>query len=102
LNQSKQKVVVSEGSGSWLEYLEFDGKIYWTVNDERSSTVLPNDQSLPEELKEFMLPSDSRFRPDIQHMLSGNMDEAEKEKLKLEEVQRNDKHLRSKAEKLRK
>jgi hypothetical protein len=30
----KEKVVVFEGSGSWLEYIEFDGKVYWTINDE--------------------------------------------------------------------
>lgn len=44
LNQSKQKVVVSEGSGSWLEYIEFDGKLYWTVNDERPTWLVPNDE----------------------------------------------------------
>ena len=31
---SKVKVVVSEGQGSWLEYIEFDGKVYWTIEEE--------------------------------------------------------------------
>ena len=30
-NGKKDKVVLSEGTGSWLEYLEFDGKVFWTV-----------------------------------------------------------------------
>lgn len=61
----KDKVVVFEGSGSWLEYLEFDGKVYWTVDDEVPSWINTSDESVSENLREFLLPSDSGNRPDI-------------------------------------
>jgi len=41
---SKEKVLVAEGSGSWLEYIQFDGKVYWTVDDERPAWVLADDK----------------------------------------------------------
>lgn len=41
-----------------------------------------------------MLPSDSGNRPDIKCMLEKNMDEAEKCKHEMEELQRRDKHIR--------
>jgi hypothetical protein len=66
--------VVSEGSGSWLEYIEFDGKMYWNINDEKPKWLVCNDENLPEELKEPILASDSRFRPDIKFMLEKDMD----------------------------
>jgi hypothetical protein len=43
---------------------------------------------------EYTLPSDSTFREDILYLKSGNEDEAQKAKTKLEEVQRNDRKLR--------
>lgn len=42
---SKEKVLVGEGSGSWLEYIQFDGKVYWTVDDERPSWLMINDSA---------------------------------------------------------
>lgn len=99
--KDKDKVVVSEGSGSWLEYVEFDGKVYWTVNDEIPQWLSPNDETLKEEHREFLLPSDSSQRPDLKQMLTKTFDQAEKEKHELEELQRKDKRLRQQAEKLR-
>lgn len=52
-------------------------------------------------MREILLPSDSGNRPDIQHMLEKNFDEAERRKNEMEELQRRDKHLRSQAEKAR-
>jgi hypothetical protein len=66
--------VVSEGSGSWLEYIEFDGKLYWSIDDRLPTWQMINDPSVPEEQREFLLPSDSRFRPDIKYMLEKNME----------------------------
>ena len=75
--------------------------MYWNINDEKPKWFVCNDENLPEELKEPILASDSRFRPDIKFMLEKDMDQAEKEKHQLEEVQRKDKHLRQKAAQLR-
>jgi hypothetical protein len=33
-SSSKAKVVVSEGQGSWLEYIDFDGQQYWSIDEE--------------------------------------------------------------------
>lgn len=83
---SKEKVVVCEGSGSWLEYIQFNGKVYWKIDDDRPSWLLPTDPAVPEELKDFFLPSDSQLRPDMQPLKDKNFDEAEKLKVLLEEV----------------
>lgn len=62
---------------------------------------MSNDPELPEDQREFLLPSDSKFRPDIKCMLENNMIMADKEKHELEEAQRKDKHLRQAAAKKR-
>jgi Oxysterol-binding protein len=57
---SKEKVLVAEGSGSWLEYIQFDGKVYWTALDERPKWIMVNDkESCPDHLQDMLLPSDS-------------------------------------------
>ena len=43
------RVTVSEGFGSWLEWIEFDGKTYWTVNDKYGVWKKSDDESLPED-----------------------------------------------------
>ena len=45
----KDKVVVASGQGSWLEYLEFGGKVFWTIDEEKGTWVLANDPKLPKE-----------------------------------------------------
>jgi len=37
--------LVGEGSGSWLEYIQFDGKVYWTIEDEKPTWLMINDTS---------------------------------------------------------
>ena len=57
---SKEKVLVAEGTGSWLEYIQFDGKVYWTVDDERPAWVMADDKvNVHPSLQEYVLPSDS-------------------------------------------
>jgi hypothetical protein len=57
---SKEKVLVAEGSGSWLEYVQFNGKVYWTIDDEKPEWLMVNDAAKVEpNLREFLLPSDS-------------------------------------------
>jgi hypothetical protein len=36
--------MVGEGSGSWLEYVQFDNKVYWTVDDAKPSWLMVNDK----------------------------------------------------------
>jgi hypothetical protein len=57
---SKEKVLVAEGSGSWLEYIQFNGKVYWTIDDEKPVWLMMNDaERVDANLREFLLPSDS-------------------------------------------
>lgn len=92
---SKEKVCVAEGSGSWLEYIQFDGKVYWTVDDDKPTWLMMNDkENVPPTNQEFLLPSDSQLRTDMPHLKSKNFDEAEKAKFELEEMQRRDKKNR--------
>lgn len=76
---------MSEGSGSWLEYIEFDGKVYWTINDEIPEWQIPNADGVSDPLHEYLLPSDSANRPDLKHMLDKNFNDAEREKHVMEE-----------------
>ena len=82
----KEKVVISEGSGSWLEYIEFDGKVYWTIEDEKPVWLQPNDESLSPESQDFLLLSDSSFRHDIKSLTEKNNDQAEKDKDEIESL----------------
>ena len=99
---SKEKVLVAEGSGSWLEYIQFDGQVYWTIDDEKPEWRMVNDpEHVEPHLRDFLLPSDSQNRADMQPLKDKNFDEAEKQKVKLEEQQRLDKKRRQAAEKAR-
>ena len=52
-------MVVASGSGSWLDYVEFDGKLYWTIDEERQKWLAANDEALSAAHREMLLPSDS-------------------------------------------
>jgi len=96
-NGNKTQVVVAEGHGSWLEYIEFDGKTYWTIEEELPTWKFVNDARLNEEHKEHLLSSDSYSRVDHQHLRLKEFDSSEKEKFDLEEQQRTDNKLREAA-----
>jgi len=78
---------VSKISGSYLGFIDIDGKRYF---DYRHVT--------PFECKVETSPleSDSLYRPDKVLLKSGYYDEAQKEKERLEEIQRSDRKLRKK------
>jgi len=84
-NSSKSKVEVAEGQGSWLEYIEFGGKTYWTIDEEAPQWRLVNDDRLREGFKEYLLQSDSFLRVDHEHLRLREFDTSEKEKYELEE-----------------
>jgi len=86
LNNKSNKVVVAEGSGSWLEYIEYDNEVYWTVEDEKPVYLMPDDESLNPEFREFILPSDSSNRIDKKLIGEKKFEEAEKEKAIIEDL----------------
>ena len=77
---------ISEIYGTYCGYLEFDGERYWDARDTIKFEVKPSDR--------LRLPSDSRNRIDLVSLISGDVEEAQENKEKLEIDQRNDAKLR--------
>ena len=78
--------IVSEIKGTYLGYLEFDGERYWDARDTVKFKISPSESGF--------LPSDSRFREDLSSYISGDVDEAQAHKEKMEQEQRHDAKLR--------
>jgi len=93
---------VSEGQGSWLEYIEFDGKTYWTIDEELPQWKLVNDDRVSDDKKQCLLESDSYLRIDHEHLRLKDYAASDKEKDELEQQQRRDKKSREAAESRRK
>lgn len=81
----KEKHIVSSIEGEFTNYLKFDGETYW----EYQKDVFPAMKRMA-----FTLPSDSTFREDLIWLKQNDEDTSQKLKIKLEEIQRNDKKLR--------
>ncbi len=78
---------IAKIDGTWLTKLRFGGKVYW-----KTRQFLP---FVPAEIKE-PLPSQATRRADLVALSKGDKDGAQKEKERLENVQRNDRKLRKK------
>ena len=87
LVKNKKRKVFCVVEGEFLSYLKFDDKVYWTYNEERKDE---------QRRMEYTLPSDSMFREDLYWFKRGNVDLAQRCKMSIEEVQRNDNKLRQK------
>jgi hypothetical protein len=86
--KTKDRVeVLASGEGSILESLDWDGKEYWNFEEFAAFRGIPIENPLP---------SDYRFREDLIWLEYGEMDQAQKWKTELEEVQRRDRKLREK------
>jgi hypothetical protein len=90
---------VSEGHGSWLSHLIIDEKILWRIEDESNNITWKEYGDYSNGM--FALPSDTCQRIDVAPIQNNEWEEAEANKLKLEQLQRNDKKLRKEAEKRR-
>jgi hypothetical protein len=73
-----------------LSHLEFDGKVYWNLEDKYDKWLPPRDNGS----SELLLPSDSCFRLDLQCLKMKDFESAEKHKHDMEEQQRQDKRSR--------
>ena len=82
--QTKEKEVKAKGYASWLGQVIFDDKIYWSIFDPEQSWKWSQTGI------NFILPSDSTKREDLISLLNGNIDEAQANKEKLEQIQRDD------------
>jgi len=83
----KKYEVVSQGSGSWVAYLQIDGQVLWRISD-------PLEQNEQWNTEVQKLPSDSTLREDSKYLKIEDYDNAQKEKDALENLQRADKKLR--------
>ncbi|EQC37586.1 hypothetical protein SDRG_05182 [Saprolegnia diclina VS20] len=72
--------------GSWLSQLRFDGNVVWDVTTAPVALPVP----VP-----VALPSDCRYRDDLIELRANDIEKAQASKLRLEELQRNDKKRRS-------
>ena len=84
--ETKKKELKTTGVGSWLGQVVFDDKVYWSYFDEKKREW--SQEGL------WLLPSDSFFREDLNSVVKGDIDLAQKEKERLEELQRSDQRLR--------
>ncbi len=80
-----KKNVLCTVEGEFTAYLDFDGVKYWQY----SNSEYPQLKRM-----KYTLRSDSTFRDDIIRLKRGNEEKAQKAKIKLEDIQRNDKKLR--------
>lgn len=85
---------VSEVTGNYTGYLDFDGVRYWDIRER--NTFFP----LAGEVRES-LPSSASYRTDGRFLISKTVEEAQEEKERLENLQRNDRKLREEAEERR-
>jgi hypothetical protein len=84
---------VCDFKGSWLDNIKFDEKEYWKLDQcHMIKPIIP----------EKCLPSDCRYREDSVALAEGDLNWAQKEKERLEELQRYDRKLRQTEEKQRK
>jgi len=85
-NSDNERVIISTLFGSWLGRIHFDGITYWDIfQQENMDTPIP---------VEHPLPSDSRFREDLAALQQSDFNLAQKNKVKMEEKQRNEAKLR--------
>ena len=84
--QTKNKDVKAKGYASWLGQVIFGDKTYWSIFDE--------EQKWTQTGIDFILPSDSTKREDLEALVKGNLDEAQEKKEKLEQLQRDDQKKR--------
>ena len=78
--------IFSKIEGEWTDYLKIDETIYW---DYATFGHYPLERA-----GELVLESDSTKREDLIILKLGNESEAQKAKVRLEEIQRKDKKLR--------
>jgi hypothetical protein len=84
-----KKDVLAKVEGSWLSHVDVDGKRYWDLKEVAPWSIRPADNPLP---------SDCRYREDLQALLRGDEEEAQRLKVKLEEKQRREARLRDEGE----
>ena len=84
--KTKEKEVKAKGYASWLGQVIFDDKTYWSIFDP--------EQKWTQKDFDLILPSDSTKREDLICLLKNDLDGAQTNKEKLEQLQRDDQKKR--------
>lgn len=84
------KDMISYVEGLWIDYVMIDGDKYWEIDKVPFVPLVREPNPLP---------SDSLYRNDLKALISGNLEESQKQKEIMEEIQRNDRKLRDLAKK---
>jgi hypothetical protein len=79
------KDMLSYIEGNWIDYVMIDGDKFWEIDKQLPGTLA----RIPDPL-----PSDSKFRMDLQTLITSTEEEAQKQKEIMEEIQRKDRKLR--------
>ena len=79
--------------GEWSRFININDVCYWLQEEEKLEDM---------ERLSYTVPSDCHFRPDLILYKMGLNEQAQEAKVDLEEIQRNDKHLRDENQKSRK
>lgn len=82
----KTKTQVHEISGSWIDSVSFDGQKAWDIRANPGYELIPDANPLP---------SDCSFREDLRALADGDVEEAQKQKERLEQLQRADRKCRA-------
>jgi hypothetical protein len=82
---SEEKNILSTVEGEFTNMVKYDGKTYWAYDYDGFPKIKSMDN---------ILFSDSIYRDDLVWIKKGDEDLSQRFKLKLEEIQRNDKKLR--------
>jgi len=80
------RIPIAHCTGNWLAFLDWDGKRFWTLNEEEGASWIPDPHPLP---------SDTRFREDLALLLAEDVPAAQVAKEELENRQRRDAKLRN-------
>ena len=81
--------------GTWTEQLSFGDIVYWRYD--AFQPLFPSSLPISASSEHFVLPSDSRVRPDIIALHDGDKASAQAAKANLEQSQRADRKLRDSA-----
>ncbi len=81
----KDKHLLCNIEGEFTQHVNFDGETYWKYDPDAYPAL---------KRMAFTLPSDSTFREDLIWLKKGDEDAAQRYKVKLEEIQRQDKKMR--------
>ena len=84
----KNGVKICEIEGNYLGYLDFDGLRYWDARETGIHFELAGEEV------QNVLPSQASFRTDGRAKMSLPLEQAQTEKERLENLQRNDRKLR--------